>query len=161
MIICVPNLFLFLASYPTCNTTNGADYVSVTCTINYYGHWSPTMEWGRCDEKDEYVITDYFENSDANERVTSTFVIRQNGIQMQACLLQSNSYMYVQGRWPTHGTDADNIPAYIYEHKIAFKNFSEMCRKYSYCSLFNQIYITSSLIIIQYDDGAKIIIGLD
>lgn len=146
MIICALNLFLFLASYPTCNTTHGADNVSVTCTIDFYGHWSPTMEWGRCDEKDEYVITDYFENSDANERVTSTLVIRQNDSNKCRPACCKVTVMFKEGGRPM-GTDADNIPTYIHEHKIAFNNSSEMCRKYSYCSLFNQIYIVSSLII--------------
>lgn len=104
-------------------STSDVDYVNIMCFIDFYGHWAPTIEWRRCDVADETVIKAGVSNSvSPNERVTSTFTMKQNDNNGTCYKVTA---MFKKDAQP-FGTYAENVPSYSYT--IFFNQSSESHR---------------------------------
>lgn len=106
---------IVLESDPSCEVTHYDGYINITCTIVFRGNWVPVMKWTWCNNE-TIIISDVFNSTSPNDRLSSSLIIRGNGSNSGTCYRLTTLF---RGTERPLGTSADNIPSY--NHTNCFK----------------------------------------
>lgn len=99
---------IVLDSDPVCSKSLTEDTFSLTCVINFSGHWSPVVEWTQLTIDREEVKTTYTQNSfrRINTMVSVLSVLKDRRADAYSCTVK-----FSLSNKPK-ATTADNIPSY-------------------------------------------------